>query len=106
VDIPANDNPARCLLLLQHADTDDDCYLHSFGKLLGQPDGRHQAYRLMPGQYRVVLRLTGDNVDQEMTASLRLSGRSRKPELVGLESFDDEDNGPSRAPSPDEWSAD
>ena len=36
VDIPANENPARCLLILQHADTDDDCYLHSFGVLIGQ----------------------------------------------------------------------
>lgn len=54
VDIPANENPARCLLLLQHADTDEDCYLHSFGKLIGQPDGRHHAYRLPPGKYRVV----------------------------------------------------
>ena len=33
VDIPANENAARCLLLLQHADSDDDCYLHSFGVL-------------------------------------------------------------------------
>ena len=103
VDIPANENPARCLLLLQHADTDDDCYLHSFGVLLGQPDGRHRPYRLLPGQYRVVLRFAGDNVEQEVTVPLVLSGRTAKPELVGVESFDDEENGPSRAPSPDEW---
>lgn len=103
VDIPANENTARCLLLLQHAGTDEYCYLHSFGKLIGQPDGRHQPYRLSAGQFRVVLRFTGDNVEQELTVPLVLRGLSGRPELVGIESFDDSDDGPSPAPSPDDW---
>jgi hypothetical protein len=103
VDISANENAARCLLLLQHADTDDDCYLHSFGKLIGQPDGRYQPYRLPPGEYRAVLRFAGDNVEQELTVALVLKGRNNKPELIGVESFDVSDDGPSGAPSPDEW---
>jgi hypothetical protein len=102
-DISANENPARFLLVLQHPATEDECYLHSFGKLIGQPDGRYQPYRLPPGQYRVALRFTGSNVEQELTVSLSLRGRNNKPELVGIESFDDSDNGPGPAPSPDKW---
>jgi hypothetical protein len=51
----------------------------------------------------VDLRFAGDNVEQTVTLRLVLSGRSAKPELLGIESFDEEENGPSAAPSPDDW---
>ena len=103
-DIPANENAAKFLLVLQHADVEDECYAHSFGPLDGQPDGRLKKYRLGPGTYRIDIRFRGDNVDQEARLTFINHGRERPPELVGVERFDDPaPDGPSHAPSPDDW---
>jgi hypothetical protein len=83
VDVPANDNPAKCIVLLQHRD-DDDCYAHSFGKLIGTPNGKYQPYRLRPGRYRVHVCLRGDNVEQEFDLTLMNHGVRPEPEFLGV----------------------
>jgi hypothetical protein len=103
-DIPANENAAKFLLVLQHADVEDDCYAHSFGPLDGQPDGRLKKYRLERGTYRIDIRFNGDNVDQEARLTFVNHGREHPPGLVGVERFDDSSpNGPSHGSSPDDW---
>jgi hypothetical protein len=99
-DIPANDIPAKFILLLHHLAEDIDCFAHSFGKLQGQPDGRHPPYRLPPGQYRVAVKLTGDNVDQEFPLRLVIHGKGIPPQILGVpevSGFDDLPVEPSRA---------
>ena len=99
IDIPANDNPAKFFLVLQHANTDDDCFAHSFGKLPGQPDGRHAAYRLRPGRYRVTVSLKGDNVEQELDLRFVNHGRAEEPEVIGIPKQHD---AAQPSPAPDE----
>jgi hypothetical protein len=79
IDVPANDNPAKCIVLLRH-DGDANCYAHSFGKLIGNPDGKYQPYLLKPGRYRVSVNLRGDNIDQELNLALKIdSGVPSEP---------------------------
>ncbi len=98
IDIPANDNPAKFFLVLQHPATDDDCFAHSFGKLPGQPDGRHAPYRLPPGRYRVAVTLKGDNVEQELSLRFVNHGRAEEPEILHVPKRHDEAV-PSPAPA-------
>ena len=106
-DIPANENAAKFLLVLQHADAEDECYAHSFGPLDGQPDGRLPRYRLPPGTYRLDLRFQGDNVDQQARFTFINHGHAQPPGLENIERFEEEPRdaaaAPSPAPSPDDW---
>jgi hypothetical protein len=83
-DVPANDNPAKMILVLRNQG-DPDCYAHSFGMLAGAPDGRHAPFRLAPGWYRVRVRLRGDNVDQELSFRFTNPGATEEPTLVPFE---------------------
>ncbi len=75
-DIPANDNPAKMILLLRHVGTEPDreCYAHSFGKLIGSPDGRYQPFRIDPGVHRVSLVCRGRNIEQSIDFRLDNTG--------------------------------
>lgn len=84
IDIPANDNPAKCIVLLQHRPDDPNCYAHSFGKLIGTPDGRYPPYIVRPGRYRVNACVRGDNLEQEFDLVLVNHGTASAPEFIGV----------------------
>jgi hypothetical protein len=80
-DIAANDVPAKFLLVIQHPETDDDCYAFSKSVLLGQADGRHESYRIRPGLYLLRILLKGDNVAQTVEMGFTHYGKQQPPEL-------------------------
>ena len=84
VDIEPNDLPAKFLLLLQHPQTDDDCYAFWVGGFDGQRDGRFRQYPCTPGRYRIELKFTGVSIDQTVPLDLVHVGRTAPPELLGV----------------------
>lgn len=84
VDIPASNVPARFILVLQHPETDDDCYAHSFGILDHNPDGRLDRFRLPVGDYRVAVDLEGDNIRQRLWLRFVNHGRAMAPEVFPI----------------------
>lgn len=99
VDIPANDSPAKFLLLLRH-ESETDCYAHFFGKLIGTPDGRYAPFRVAPGLHQLRLVFRGDNVEQELVYTLRVPLDARQPLLTGIKNHTDEPE-PSRGAEED-----
>ena len=81
IDIPPNDDPAKFFVLLNHAG-EADCFVHTFSVLQGQPDGRVERLRLVPGEYRVVFQFRGENIEQEIEH--RLISNGQEPELFGV----------------------
>lgn len=85
--ILATDPDAKLNLILQHHETEDTCYAFSFGKLQGNPDGRYQPFRLLPGRYRCELTLKGTNLEQTLRLRFANNGRSAPP-TIAAESMD------------------